>query len=124
ARLARGLRTRFSAVSPDSPTVGASVLSDKCDSSLGCERPERAEVGLEQERGCGGPGGRGVSGARRPVPVSERWHRAGAAASAPERAGSGSGGGNGAQSAFSIIWPSWALPTAPIWVAWTWPSLN
>src|SRR5690606_34012707 len=72
ARLARGLRTRFSAVSPDSPTVGASVLSDKCDSSLGCERPERAEEGLEQERGCGGHGGRGVSGARRPVPVSQR----------------------------------------------------
>src|SRR5690606_17800197 len=28
------------------------------------------------------------------------------------------------QRALSIIWLSWALPTAPIWVAWTCPSLN
>src|SRR5690606_18951119 len=24
----------------------------------------------------------------------------------------------------SIIWVSWPFPTAPTWVAWTWPSLN
>src|SRR5690606_40983296 len=28
------------------------------------------------------------------------------------------------QTALSIICASWALPTAPIWVACTWPSLN
>src|SRR5690606_13366017 len=30
----------------------------------------------------------------------------------------------GGQRALSIICASWALPTAPIWVACTWPSLN
>src|SRR5690606_32931129 len=31
---------------------------------------------------------------------------------------------DGSQRALSIIWARTGLPTAPIWVAWTWPPLN
>src|SRR5690606_20450957 len=73
----------------------------------------RAGKGMEQGRGAA---------AGRP----EARRGAGPPKLAPRRPGSNRrrGGGSGVQSALSIIWLSWALPTAPIWVAWTWPSLN
>src|SRR5690606_9036437 len=42
----------------------------------------------------------------------------------PRRVRSAPPDGLPAYRAFSITCASWDLPTAPIWVAWTWPSLN
>ena len=124
----RDLRTRFSAVSPES-----GVLSDK----QGILAKRRAlAVGERDVRDEGfGRWVRRRNGARNcrverklapPMRLSKRQdggrsHLAGRGRKPPAAWRTGA---RARQSALAIIWLIWALPTAPIWVAWTWPSLN
>src|SRR5690606_29083595 len=128
------LRTRLGAVPPSS-----GVLSDKCEFLACCERPEaggKVVSGVVQT-GCGAEfhagwrktiTGRGSRQAdtRGGVQAARRRRRGGGPGRARRRGGAAPPGRRPAlaQSALSMTWASWALPTAPIWVACTWPSLN
>src|SRR5690606_16421984 len=140
AGLATRLRARFSAGASSLPGASGWVFSDK----TGIPRWQMRAPGsgrMTRWVGCAGLARLAAATFRRdggraarpdlPTLAPGSWRRQALREAGGACVQARAAGGRGrpprrlqAARVLSIIWVSWPLPTAPTWVAWTWPSLN